>query len=230
MDHDESIYGKGPTRKVWHIANAIIFFIIGIFISPWSPDVVDTVGTFLLEVPKIVSIENFKKTSNFIATGRVEGEQVLSIQKDLEPRQTPESVLTEEIELQLEEDFSNANPPEIGTKEYYRQHPDDYPNEKRLSEITDEVYTIANELEFWNTTLLLDIIFFESEFRQFIVNDIGEYSRGIVQINRTSHPEVSDEQAFSIDFSARWAIDVINQGLERKEWYTTMLKIENWSL
>lgn len=43
-------------------------------------------------------------------------------------------------------------------------------------------------------------------------------SRGVWQINNCAHPEISDEQAFDLEWSTDWAIEIFKKGEETKEW------------
>ncbi len=43
-------------------------------------------------------------------------------------------------------------------------------------------------------------------------------SRGVLQINNCAHPEISDEQAFDLEWSTNWAIEIFKKGEESKEW------------
>jgi len=43
-------------------------------------------------------------------------------------------------------------------------------------------------------------------------------SRGVWQINNCAHPEISDEQAFDLEWSTNWAMEIFKKGEETKEW------------
>jgi len=43
-------------------------------------------------------------------------------------------------------------------------------------------------------------------------------SRGVWQINNCAHPEISDEQAFDLEWSTDWAMEIFKKGEETKEW------------
>lgn len=43
-------------------------------------------------------------------------------------------------------------------------------------------------------------------------------SRGVWQINDCAHPEISDEQAFDLEWSTGWAMEIFKKGEEAKEW------------
>lgn len=49
-------------------------------------------------------------------------------------------------------------------------------------------------------------------------HDGGAQARGLFQITRKYHPEVSDKQAFNPYWSLRWAINVWYAGDAAKEW------------
>jgi hypothetical protein len=44
------------------------------------------------------------------------------------------------------------------------------------------------------------------------------YARGLVQITRCYHPEITDEQAFNIDFSLKFLAEKIRAGKCLQEW------------
>lgn len=76
------------------------------------------------------------------------------------------------------------------------------------------------------TTTLSNLAWFESKWDP---NADNGYDRGVVQINRTYHSEVTDEQAFDPIWSLNWAARKIYLG-EESEWtvcncksYATML-------
>lgn len=58
---------------------------------------------------------------------------------------------------------------------------------------------------------LNNLITFESSWNP---NADNEEDRGLVQISRTYHKEVTDEQAFNEDFALDWVIDVLKRGDE----------------
>lgn len=49
-------------------------------------------------------------------------------------------------------------------------------------------------------------------------------SRGIWQINECGHAEVTDEQAFDVNWSTDWAMEIFKKGNEGKEWKTCTQK------
>ena len=104
-------------------------------------------------------------------------------------------------------------------------NPQEFPSQERINKIYDIIYCVAEEQCFEDTQLLLDIAFCESSFRTNVIGDIT--SRGLYQINKNAHPEVSDERAFSVIESTKWAIEVIKQGKQYKEWANCMRKIED---
>jgi len=64
--------------------------------------------------------------------------------------------------------------------------------------------------------MLLDIAWCESRFNPAAKGDNGA-SRGLWQIHRPSHPNVSDECAFDVECSTEWTIDQILKG-NLKKW------------
>ena len=88
------------------------------------------------------------------------------------------------------------------------------------SEMTVEqkIETVARETGVASTTLY-SLLFNESTLNPDAAVDIpptkgcpdGSVDRGIAQINDCYHPEVTDEQAYSVDFGIQWAADVIKK-------------------
>jgi hypothetical protein len=69
-----------------------------------------------------------------------------------------------------------------------------------------------------NPKLALWIVKHESEFNPRARGD-GEASRGLWQISRIYHPEVSDAMAFNVASSTEWSLERIRSG-KVKEWST----------
>jgi len=69
-----------------------------------------------------------------------------------------------------------------------------------------------------NPTLALWIVKHESEFNPRAKGD-GEASRGLWQISRIYHPEVSDAMAFNVASSTQWSLERIRSG-KANEWST----------
>ncbi|HEV7966676.1 MAG TPA: transglycosylase SLT domain-containing protein [Candidatus Acidoferrales bacterium] len=69
-----------------------------------------------------------------------------------------------------------------------------------------------------NPKLALWIVKHESEFNPRARGD-GEASRGLWQISRIYHPEVSDAEAFNVATSTQWSLERIRSG-KVNEWST----------
>ena len=69
-----------------------------------------------------------------------------------------------------------------------------------------------------NPTLALWIVKHESQFNPRAKGD-GEASRGLWQISKIYHPEVSDEMAFNVRSSTEWSLERIRAG-KASEWST----------
>jgi len=69
-----------------------------------------------------------------------------------------------------------------------------------------------------NPKLALWIVKHESEFNPRAKGD-GEASRGLWQISRIYHPEVSDAMAFNVASSTEWSLERIRSG-KANEWST----------
>ena len=84
-------------------------------------------------------------------------------------------------------------------------------------EVKAYVRTQAAELGV-NPKLALWIVKHESEFNPRALGD-GEASRGLWQISRIYHPEVSDAVAFNVASSTEWSLERIRSG-KVNEWST----------
>jgi len=69
-----------------------------------------------------------------------------------------------------------------------------------------------------NPEIALWIVKHESQFNPHAKGD-GEASRGLWQISRIYHPEVSDAAAFSVRSSTQWSLERIKSG-KANEWST----------
>src|SRR5665213_1844427 len=69
-----------------------------------------------------------------------------------------------------------------------------------------------------NPALALWIVKHESQFNPRAKGD-GEASRGLWQISRIYHPEVSDAMAFNVRSSTQWSLERIREG-KANEWST----------
>ena len=83
--------------------------------------------------------------------------------------------------------------------------------------VKERVLKVAEDKDFQYTGYLLKLIDCESKFNPNAVNDRGNTPKGskdqgIMQINDHWHREVTDEQAFNLEWSVAWAIDNINAG------------------
>jgi hypothetical protein len=78
---------------------------------------------------------------------------------------------------------------------------------------------IAKEENFQWVSFFKKLVYCESRYDQYAINNNGAYGvdRGLLQINTKYHPEVSNEQAFDLDFSIRWSMRRIQNGFQ-SEW------------
>lgn len=83
---------------------------------------------------------------------------------------------------------------------------------------TVEDLIIASSPDF-DSQLLIRLAFLESSLNPKAVGDGHFNSRGLYQISKHYHPEVSDECAFDITCSTRWTIQQLKAG--RGHWWTT---------
>ncbi len=82
-----------------------------------------------------------------------------------------------------------------------------------------KAYVQTQALEYGvNPNLALWIVKHESQFNPHAKGD-GEASRGLWQISRIYHPEVSDAVAFNVASSTEWSLERIRSG-KANEWST----------
>jgi hypothetical protein len=91
------------------------------------------------------------------------------------------------------------------------------PDRTTAQEVKAYVQTEATEYGV-NPKLALWIVKHESEFNPRAKGD-GEASRGLWQISRVYHPEVSDAMAFNVASSTEWSLERIRSG-KANEWST----------
>lgn len=79
-------------------------------------------------------------------------------------------------------------------------------------EVADQIRAIAKEMNYQAPEWLVRLARCESGLRP-NANGDGHYnSRGLFQISKFYHPTVTDEQAYSVDFSTRWTINKLMNG------------------
>jgi len=94
-----------------------------------------------------------------------------------------------------------------------------YVPDRRTATQQVKAYVQAQALEYGvNPKLALWIVKHESEFNPRAKGD-GEASRGLWQISRIYHPEVSDAAAFNVASSTEWSLERIRSG-KANEWST----------
>jgi hypothetical protein len=91
------------------------------------------------------------------------------------------------------------------------------PGRATAQEVKAYVQTEATEYGV-NPELALWIVKHESEFNPRAKGD-GEASRGLWQISKIYHPEVSDAMAFNVASSTEWSLERIRSG-KANEWST----------
>ena len=119
--------------------------------------------------------------------------------------------LTEEIPLEVEAPLN----------------PNEYPTQERLEEIYDEIYDIAMDNNFNDVQLLYELADCESDFRQWAINDIGEYSVGIYQYYLKYHPDIDKECATNIRCATEYAIKLIREN-RIDEWACYAIITDAW--
>lgn len=93
------------------------------------------------------------------------------------------------------------------------------PRQNRTSTQQVKAYVRTEAVEYGvNPNLALWIVKHESSFNPQAKGD-GEASRGLWQISKVYHPEVSDAAAFSVTSSTEWSLERIRKG-KVSEWST----------
>lgn len=77
--------------------------------------------------------------------------------------------------------------------------------------VEDKIRAIAKSKNFQWTDYLIKLAKCESKLDPLAIGDNGN-SRGLFQIHKKYHPEVSTLQAFNIEYATSWTIDMINAG------------------
>lgn len=82
--------------------------------------------------------------------------------------------------------------------------------------IAERIRIIAAEQHFQWPDYLVKLAFCESKLDPLAIGDQGN-SRGLFQIHKRYHPEVSTLQAFNIEYATKWTINMINAG-KQNQW------------
>ena len=77
--------------------------------------------------------------------------------------------------------------------------------------VEDKIRKVAKEKNFKFADYLVNLANCESKLDPLAIGDQGN-SRGLFQIHKKFHPEVSTLMAFNIEQSTAWTIDMINAG------------------
>lgn len=88
-----------------------------------------------------------------------------------------------------------------------------------VESVEDTIRRLAQETGFKWPDYLVRLAYCESRFDAKATNDNGRYGmdRGVFQINNHYHAEVTDDQAFDVEWATRWTMDRINKGYQH-EW------------
>jgi len=79
--------------------------------------------------------------------------------------------------------------------------------------VSDEIKLIAEDNNFEWVDYLLRLANCESKFDKYAIGDNGK-SRGIFQIHSGYHPDITNEQAFNVEFATVWTMNKINGGYQ----------------
>ena len=101
----------------------------------------------------------------------------------------------------------------------------EFPTQERIYEIQDEIYQIAEKMNFDDTQLLFEIIECESSWRQFVKGKVGEI--GLYQYYLRYHPDINEQCATNIRCSTEYAIEMIKQG-RISEWSCYGIIEDTW--
>jgi hypothetical protein len=77
--------------------------------------------------------------------------------------------------------------------------------------VEDKIRKVAKEKNFKFADYLVNLAFCESRLDPLAIGDKG-LARGLFQIRKDYHPEVSTLMAFNVEQSTAWTIDMINAG------------------
>lgn len=91
--------------------------------------------------------------------------------------------------------------------------------EAKQETVEETIRRLAQETGFKWSDYLVRLAYCESRFDPNATNDNGRYGidRGVFQINSYYHGEVTDAQAFDLEWATRWTMDRINRGYQH-EW------------
>jgi len=82
-----------------------------------------------------------------------------------------------------------------------------------MSDVEIQIRNIANEEEFEWVDWLVRLANCESKLDPNAVGDSG-HSRGLYQIHNLYWKDITDEQAFDIEWSTKWTMDMVNSGYQ----------------
>ena len=82
-----------------------------------------------------------------------------------------------------------------------------------VSDVESQIRQIAEEEEFQWPDYLIRLARCESRLDPNAIGDSGS-SRGLFQIHSGYWPGISDEEAFDIEWSTKWTMDMINSGYQ----------------
>lgn len=87
-------------------------------------------------------------------------------------------------------------------------------------QIAAKIIDIAKREDFQYIPYLLELSYCESRLGEIQLNDKGNTppsrDRGLFQINDYWHKDISDAQAFDLEFSTTWTIKMINKGYQAR--------------
>lgn len=91
--------------------------------------------------------------------------------------------------------------------------------ETKQEAVEETIRRLAKEANFRWPDYLVRLAYCESRFDPNATNDNGQYGldRGPFQINNFYHKEVTDKQAFDLEWSTKWTMERINKGYQH-EW------------
>ncbi len=85
-------------------------------------------------------------------------------------------------------------------------------------EMEIKIRELADRENFQWPDYLVKLANCESKLNPNAVNDNGAFGkdRGLFQINSFYHPNISDEQAFDVEFATKWTMNMINKGYQHR--------------
>ncbi len=95
------------------------------------------------------------------------------------------------------------------------------PLNDRQKKVANQIIALAEKQDFKWVPYLVELAWCESKLGEIQTNDKNNKpatskDRGIFQINDYWHKDISDEQAYNLEWSANWTMNMINNGYQSR--------------